>query len=135
MLPRIAKIVITAECKKVKVGITYNVAPTPFYSRATNQNGRYGVWVFTLTKEIIFVPFACFLVVEYRFNPSSITYGFVPVIKTFLDMLIGIIGSAENIFCDCVKNIGTLSNSLKTKDYICVILTGQPEQKALAAYF
>lgn len=77
-LPRIARIIITQPNTYLRLGKSYNVAPTPYYQKGTNQNGRYGVWVFAARKEIIFVPFAYFLVVEYRFYPNQITYGMVP---------------------------------------------------------
>lgn len=77
-LPRIARIIITQPNTYLRLAKNYNVAPTPCYQKATNPNGRYGVWVYARNKEIIFVPFAYFLVVEYRFFPSAITYGFVP---------------------------------------------------------
>ena len=77
MCPRIAKIIVTARCNDLNIGQTYNVAPTPFYAKAYNQNGRFGVWIFD-GKEVVFVPFLAFLVVEYRYNPNPQTYGFVP---------------------------------------------------------
>lgn len=75
--PRIYKIVITQPSTYLQIGKQYIVAPTPYYEKATNQNGRYGVWVFARINEIIFVSFSHFLVVEYRFYPSPLTYGYV----------------------------------------------------------
>src|SRR5690606_20521511 len=77
-LPRIARIIITQPNTYLRLGKSYNIAPTPYNQKGTNPNSRYGVWVFARNKEVVFVPFACFLVVEYRFFPSAITYGFVP---------------------------------------------------------
>jgi hypothetical protein len=81
MSPRIAKIIITQPNYYLLLGSQYKVASTPYYEKATNANGRYGVWVFRDINEVVFVPFCCFQVVEYRFNPSSITYGFTPSSK------------------------------------------------------